>query len=171
MQAQLVTPGTTYRDSFLAALREFHAENRNLHLDYNSLSSDFPAFVQTLTQGQKQPRAGKVPESILWLIVENEFVGRVSVRHKLNGNLLQFGGHIGYEIRPSWRKRGYGKEILRLGLIKAQAVGIQRVLVTCDETNTASAKIIEANGGKLENIIVLPNYPVPVRRYWIAIPQ
>ncbi len=87
----------------------------------------------------------------------------------MNEFLLMMGGHIGYEIRPSRRKQGYGTEILRLGLEKAKELGLQRVLVTCDEDNIGSKKIIEHNGGKFENAIVMEGDTVKKLRYWIDI--
>jgi Acetyltransferase (GNAT) domain len=88
-------------------------------------------------------KPGIVPGSDFWLIDNNEFIERLSLRYELNEFLLKMGEHIGYEIRPSKRKRGYGAEILRLGLQKAKELGLQRVLVTCDEDNIGSKKIIE----------------------------
>jgi predicted acetyltransferase len=92
--------------------------------------------------------------------------GRVSIRHELNEFLTNFGGHIGYGVRPAYRRRGYASEILTQALIIARAEGIDRVLITCDQQNTASAKIIEAHGGVLEDVRPDPAGP-PKRRYWI----
>jgi len=88
----------------------------------------------------------------------------------LNSDLLKWGGHIGYEIRPSKRRHGYGTEILRLGLEKAKQVGLHKALVTCDETNIGSKKIIENNGGQFENALAIDGSPVKKLRYWIDIP-
>ena len=79
------------------------------------------------------------------------------------------GGHIGYEIRPSRRKQEYGKLILKYGLEQAKAFALERVLLTCDEDNLGSRKIIESQGGKLEYIIEVERWPVPVCRYWISL--
>ncbi len=76
-------------------------------------------------------------------------------------------GHIGYDIAPSFRGRGYGKQMLKLALPEIKKLGIEKALITADEDNYASRKVIEANGGQLENIIqgkVLPN---PLARYWV----
>ena len=112
---------------------------------------------------------GWVAETVLWLVDNDIFIGRASIRHSLNEHLLKIGGHIGYFIRPSMRRRGYGKSILNLALIEAKKMGLQKVLVTCDETNTGSRKIIEANGGVLENIVENGLDMPPKRRYWITI--
>jgi predicted acetyltransferase len=76
---------------------------------------------------------------------------------------------MGYTIRPARRRQGYGKLILKYGLEKAQAFGFERVLLTCDEDNLSSRTIIEANGGTLENIIQLHDWPAMVCRYWIQL--
>ncbi len=98
-----------------------------------------------------------VPETWLWLVDGDEYIGRASIRHELNDELLLVAGHIGYEIRPTKRRQGYGTQILALALERAREMGIYKVLVTCDTDNFGSRKIIEANGGKLENEIQVPN--------------
>jgi predicted acetyltransferase len=160
-----------YRDSFIQSVHEFQAEGRQLNYDLNDLTNDFGAFVQSLRdqKDRSKLKPGRVPASDFWLIDKNEFIGRLSLRHELNQFLLKMGGHIGYEIRPSSRKQGYGTEILRLGLEKAKQLGLRRVLVTCDEDNIGSKKIIEHNGGKFENAIELEGDHVKKLRYWIDI--
>lgn len=100
-------------------------------------------------QGQELP-AGWIPQTTYWLVKNEEVLGETTVRHELNDHLLNVGGQIGYWIRPSERKKGLGKEILRLALRKAKEMGIQKVRITCDETNIGSRRIIEANGGELD---------------------
>ena len=158
-----------YKESYLAATREFQAEGHNLEIDFHDLATNFHYYLQAWRDRRYHPRPGSVPETIFWLIGDEEFIGRTSLRHSLNAKLLQFGGHIGYEIRPTQRRKGYGKLILRLALEQARAIGLTRVLVTCDDTNIGSAKIIEYNGGVLENTVLLAGRNVPTRRYWIDI--
>lgn len=88
-------------------------------------------------------------------------IGFLNLRLRLNDNLMKCGGHIGYSIRPSERRKGWGKKQLQLGLNQAQTKGIKRVLVTCKEDNEASRRIILSNGGQYENTIA------HTQRYWI----
>lgn len=169
--AHLVKPSIQYKDSYIEAIREAKAEGRYEDLDIDTLKLDFPAYVQDLLD-RTQRRADRpdlVPESIWWLVEDGEFLGRVSIRHELTEDLLRVGGHIGYDIRPSQRKKGYGTLILRLALDKSRELGLDRVLLTCRADNVGSWKIIEANGGVLENEVEvdLPMGRVLARRYWI----
>ncbi|HUD35845.1 MAG TPA: GNAT family N-acetyltransferase [Streptosporangiaceae bacterium] len=124
-------------------------------------------------KAREDHRAGRgvrgrfVPSTFLVAEVNGEIVGRTSIRHQLNEFLLREGGHIGYSVLPAHRRRGYATEILRQSLIIARSIGIDRVLVTCDNDNAGSIKAIEANGGKLDSVIVLETFPAGVRRYWI----
>ena len=88
------------------------------------------------------------------------------MRHRLNDSLQRFGGHVGYKIRPSCRRRGYGALICRLGIEQARLLGIGDILITCDDDNIGSARIIEANGGVLQDRID-NDRGVLTRRYWI----
>ncbi|MBG9984397.1 GNAT family N-acetyltransferase [Aerococcaceae bacterium DSM 111022] len=96
----------------------------------------------------------------------NIIVGIVNIRLALNDYLEQFGGHIGYSIHPDYRGFGYGHAQLKAALIQARELGLNRVLITCDDDNLASSKVIEAQGGVLENIVEHPDYG-DIRRYWI----
>jgi len=108
---------------------------------------------------------GFVPASTFWLVDNNKFIGHVNIRHKLNEKLSKVGGHIGYAIRPSERRKGYGSQILALVLSKVSELGIKHALVTCDNDNLASAKIIEKNGGVFQDKELVDK--VTIKRYWI----
>lgn len=108
-----------------------------------------------------------VPSTFLVAEADGAIVGRTSIRHRLNEFLLQMGGHIGYGVLAECRRRGYATEILRQSLIIARSIGIDRVLVTCDDDNVGSIKTIEACGGRLENVVTTEDEPTPRRRYWI----
>ncbi|KOP67791.1 GCN5 family acetyltransferase [Bacillus sp. FJAT-18019] len=93
-----------------------------------------------------------VPQTIYWLYHNDKPVGYGKLRHRLNEKLLELGGHIGYVIRPSERGKGYGKQMLAGLIKKAHEKNISRVLLTCDESNLASRRIIEWNHGELSSI-------------------
>ncbi len=165
----LSPPTARCKASFLEFIRESHAEGRHRDLDVTALDSHFDSFVQTQLKRRMHPRPGRVPEDIFWLLSDDgsTFIGRVSVRHTLNEELRYFGGHIGYEIRPSLRRRGYGTLICRLGLLEARRLGLPRVLLTCDKTNLGSRRIIEANGGVYEGESLI-NGAITLR-FWIEL--
>ena len=167
--AQLVKPSVKYEKEYLLALDEAKDDIGDTLLIKPSAKQSFENFIQELDDNSKgiNMPAGKVPSTTLWLIDNDEFIGRLSIRHELNKKLLQHGGHIGYYIRKSKRGKGYGKLILQLGLEEARKIGISKALITCDYDNIASRKIIEENGGVLENIITLEE-DRKLRRYWIA---
>ena len=113
----LVTPSSQYKDSFIQAVKEYHAVDADniteiYELNIEELENDFPSYISNLlseSEGQHLP-AGYVPQTTYWLIDQGEFIGTISIRHRLTDRLLQEGGHIGYDIRPSKRKMGYGKK-------------------------------------------------------------
>ncbi len=110
---------------------------------------------------------GEVAATFLLAWVDDQLVGRASIRHELNGFLETYGGHLGYGVVPEHRRRGYATEILRQGLVVARAQGIEDVLVTCDDENEASAKTIERGGGVLDSVVDGPEPGQRRRRYWI----
>ena len=110
---------------------------------------------------------GYVPATFLVADVGGEVVGRVSIRHELNSWLAEVGGHIGYGVRPAFRRRGYATEILRQSLALTREVGVDRALVTCDDGNVGSATVIERCGGRLESVVPGLGGSPGKRRYWV----
>lgn len=176
--AVLVPPAMRHARSYVAALREgFRRGEQEIvsELRARQIEADFAGYLAAITDQRGYitlatgERVRKVPFSLHWLCDGDAFIGEASIRHQLNAHLLQEGGHIGYGIRPSHRNQGYGKRILALALVECRRLGIERVLVTCLDSNVASARIIEANGGRLENVIAAPSGHGALRRYWIAL--
>ena len=174
---ELVAPAIKYKKSFLEALVEYQKEQSKpvnedlLLLDKDMLAKDFSSYMNRLrgeALGKNLPK-GYVPHTALWLTDKNEFIGRVDMRHSLTEKLLQEGGHIGYDIRPSKRNQGYGKKILTFALAKAKTLGFTKVLITCDETNIPSKKILEAKGGIFENSVDLGEGKPRKLRCWISL--
>lgn len=151
------------------AQRIMAAEGFTFAFDYTE-ADDFPAWVERMAslRAGSGLAAGRVPATFELAIVESRVAGRLSVRHALNDFLLQRGGHIGYAVLPAFRRRGIGRRMLERGLGLTRALGISRVLVTCDEDNAASRRIIEGAGGVYESSYAGADVRVPIRRYWFA---
>jgi predicted acetyltransferase len=127
--------------------------------------SEYLEGLSANEQGQELEE-GRVPMTLLVADVGGTIVGRVAIRHRLNEFLAREGGHIGYAVVPAHRRRGYATEILRQSLVVARSLGIDRILVTYDDTNVASATVIERGGGVLAGTVVA-SAGNRVRRYWI----
>jgi predicted acetyltransferase len=95
--------------------------------------------------------AHHVPSTTLWWVDGDEYLGRIAIRHRLTAALLQTGGHIGYDVRASVRRRGHATAMLAAALPIARRMGIDPALITCDVTNVASRLVIEHNGGQFED--------------------
>lgn len=172
----LIPPSEQYKASFQNAVREAQLTGSGLgdtlSVDVVEMDRDFPAFLAHLRRFEPPavPPQGFVNSEALWLVEGETYLGRVSIRHTLNQRLREFGGHIGYEIRPSERRKGYATLALRLALERARDLGLERALVTCDVDNLGSRRVIEANGGELEGeFLVLEFHDRPIRRYWIMV--
>ena len=98
---------------------------------------------------------------------DQKLVGMLQVRHYFNNYLEKYAGHIGYSVRPSERRKGYAKRMLRQGLDFCRTIGLDRVLITCIEDNEASRRTILANGGVYESTVHEPTKNIDLQRYWI----
>ena len=172
MDLRLSPPDPRYRESYLAALEELTAEGNAHYLDLvlppepgfpgvtytlRTLADpvtfeEFCAYTIALNDAHTPRPTGWVTGTYLWMIHDETVVGRISLRHVLTQWLREVGGHIGYAVRPSARRRGYATAALGLMREVAAEHRIDPVLVTCDEDNVGSRKVIEANGGVLEDI-------------------
>lgn len=119
--------------------------------------AEFARLVAAI-RAEAEPSAtlapGMVHQTVLWFVDGVEFLGRLSIRHELTPALTEVGGHIGYCVRPSARRRGYATQMLVQSLPIAAGLGIEPALVTCDVDNLASRKVIEAAGGELAGFVL-----------------
>jgi predicted acetyltransferase len=163
----LVEPTVDFQASYLAGIDEFHGEGRYLHVDTVALAQPgrFEAFVAERLAAKRRSRHAspyRVPETLLWYVDGDTFLGHLSVRHELNDWLFEQGGHIGYDVRPSARRRGHATAMLALSLPVANALGINPALVTCLSENIGSRTVIERCGGVFEDV------RYGRRRYWVG---
>ena len=132
-------------------------------------TSDFAMYVKEIRDKEsRENNVSWVPSTTYWLTDGDELLGAANIRHELNENLLNFGGHIGYGIKPSARGRGLATKQLELALEKAKELGIERALITCDRTNVASRQVILHNGGVPDTPFMEESGKV-VERFWIEL--
>ena len=169
-------PCAAYRAQFLEMVGEFQAAGEDWpHGAYSQdrrALDDFERYVREVDEharGVNLP-AGQVPNTTFWLLAGELIVGTLSLRHTLNDYLEYEGGHIGFCIRPSQRRRGYMTRFLRLALDEARKLGLVRVLISCENTNLASAGVIRTCGGELDDERVSRRHAGEiVQRYWVAL--
>lgn len=137
---------------------------------YRLAVEDFDAYLAGVRRGSdpSQVLEGWVPVSHFWLDDgAGEIVACVRLRHWLTPALEIEGGHIGYDVRPSARRRGYGTAALRLVLPEARRRGLERVRITADADNHPSIRIIECNGGTLTGEAISERTGKLIRQYWV----
>ncbi|GAA0116635.1 GNAT family N-acetyltransferase [Clostridium senegalense] len=155
---KLIEANEKYLKSYIEAYDEYE-DNHVTTYAFNDARS-YDIFVKYDNyKNERNLKPNRVGASYFWLVDDEKdlFIGEISIRHNLTDALLQYGGHIGYGIRYSEWNKGYGTFMLKLALEKAKEMDISRILITCDDDNYASAKIMENNDmvlqDKVENLI------------------
>lgn len=153
---QLIIPRVTVAPSVRAAARKHGDDPQETYssavaeLADDQLAGYVENLVADTREGAPRP-AGYVPSTHLWWVEGDEFLGRVHVRHRLTPFLREVGGHLGYHVVPPWRRRGHGTAMLAAAIPVAAALGIDCLLITCETDNIGSRKVIESNGGLLQD--------------------
>lgn len=165
----LVKLTSAMESEFISYIKEWRdSGERMVPMAADPKELTFSEYLRSLTEYETEEGCPKnfVPGST-WFLVDEEgkILGAVNIRHRLNDYLLSIGGHIGYGVRPSERRKGYASVMLALALEKARELRIDRALVTCDKENIGSARTIQKNGGILENEV--PDERRITQRYWI----
>ena len=168
----LLIPSEEYAAQLEEYKNEFLVHGENLAGGAGlELAATIDEWLQSVADNAQEEtvHSGRVPATTLLAVrtSDNRLVGMVDIRHRLNDWLLQYGGHIGYGVRRSERRRGYVTAMLQQALGHCRRMGMTRVLVTCDRENIGSARTIMKNGGVLENEI--PDGDRVKQRYWIAL--
>ncbi len=165
---RLIEPCETYLSSYTEACDEYMRMGDACPFT-DPRTCDLLAKFDKYRHERNLP-ANRVGSSYYWLVDDEQqrFLGEISIRHRLNDTLRRYGGHIGYGVRRSEWNKGYGTLMLSLALPHAKALGIDRALITCDDDNPGSARVMEKNGfilgDKVDNIV--KGKAVLTRRYW-----
>ncbi|MEU8818679.1 GNAT family N-acetyltransferase [Actinoplanes sp. NPDC048796] len=171
----LIVPTPRLHTSWLESRDEFgrgtHQDGAGLRpTDEVDTATGFATWIERLLAEEDTavPAAqGWVHCTYRWIVEDDRYLGAIALRHTLNDILLNYGGHIGYSVRPAARRRGLATWAVAKMLDEARKLGLDRVLITCDPDNVASARTIESNGGLLEDIRTTDGKTV--KRYWITL--
>ncbi len=170
---RLVSPHIRYKEEIVKYREEFTASGEQMHggvgLHQSESIEHWLRMVKDhLRESTVHP--GRVPNSVFLALDEHDhLVGMINIRHRLNEYYEKYGGHIGYGVRPSERKKGFATQMLALALKEAVNLGLDKVLITCSTTNIGSAKTILNNGGIFENEVFDPHDRTMTQRYWITL--
>ncbi|WP_105615813.1 GNAT family N-acetyltransferase [Vallitalea okinawensis] len=168
---RLVEPSILFKDSFLDFVEDVKKTGYESYELYTKAEKDFKEFVTDLINFSKGINIPEdwVPCSSFWLIDRDEVVGVIRIRHRVDNDYLQMIGHIGYEIKSSKRKRGYGSRLLELGLKEAKKLGLEEVLVTCNEDNIGSLRIINKFNGEYKKSFIDDETGKTVLQYKVCV--
>ena len=169
MKVKLVKPAPEMEREYFSFAQDWEQSHEEI-TPYSArlLDRNYAQWLEETIQQKTTVPDNLVPAHTYFLTGENGVIlGAINIRHRLNESLLRSGGHIGYGIRPSERRKGYAEKMLALALPLAKKLGISKALVTCDKQNTGSAKTILHNGGIMENEI--SDGGRITQRYWIQL--
>lgn len=127
-------------------------------------------IADTERKSKKETCPKELVTAALFLYIrksDERLIGMIQIRHELNDYLREYAGHIGYSVRPSERNKGYAKRMLKDALPYCKEIGLDKVMISCNDTNVASRKTILANGGKYESTVFEPEKKVSLEKYWI----
>lgn len=168
----LIEPDLRHKDAYYLYCEAFRAAGEPARPLEELAFKNYPAFIKRLDDYAMGSgfTAGFVRVTAYWLVRADETIlGNSNLRHRLTPSLEDLGGHIGYSISPLERHKGYGTLLLQLTLEKAKEMGLEKVLITCDAENTASAGVILKNGGVLASQSVSIQTGKLTSRYWIEL--
>lgn len=170
---KLVKPSAKYAEQIKAYRQEFLDSGDSMDGCGSLRTMDNPYDFIKKCNDYENPKtlpSGRVIATQFMLVNEDDrIIGMIQVRHYFNEYLATYGGHIGYSVRPSERRRGYAKLMLKTVLPFCRKIGLDRVLITCTDGNIGSEKTIIANGGVYESRVYEENEGVYLKRFWIEL--
>jgi len=170
----LIRPASEYADQISEYRQEFLSAGDSMDGTGPLRRIEDPEEYIKICREYEDPAtvpAHLVPATQLFFVREsdNRLIGMIQIRHYFNDYLEKFGGHIGYSVRPSERRKGHAKEMLKMALPFCREAGLDKVLITCIDGNIGSENTILANGGVYENTVHEPNEKVNLKRFWIIL--
>lgn len=171
--SKLEKPSVEHKESYIDAIKEFHDEGRYTFLKIEDLEKNFEGFIRKVNDGKKDLHkpypnwVESVPETVLWLVKEHNFIGTLNIRHRLNWHLEKSGGHVHFIVRPSMRSKGFGKKLLQKSLPYIAYHGIDRALLTVDPHDKAANRIVQFCGAQLEDTLPATDKFPERHRYWL----
>lgn len=171
---RLIRPTSDYADQIMEYRQEFLVAGGSMDgagpLRRIKSAEEYLRICREYENPETVP-ANLVPATQFFFIRkgDNSLVGMIQVRHCFNDYLEKYAGHIGYSVRPSERRKGYAKEMLRLALPFCREIGLDRVLISCIDGNMGSEKTILANGGVYESTVHEPDRNIALKRFWITL--
>jgi predicted acetyltransferase len=164
MSVSLERPSLRLRDSYVECLRDFQAEDPTRPVKWDWLEN-FDLYLEWCRR-EREATEGRAPQTTYWIVVDEQTaVGKLTLRHALTPALERLGGHFGYEVRPAYRRQGIARRAFELGLEKARTLGLKHIVVTCDDDNLGSIRVLEGAGGRLLETYAVAGWPKPVRKY------
>ena len=180
MEIVLVKPTTEYKNQaneMIEEAKRYDAKNPDIWAGYSSMQkyANYEEWLEKLDADLdfENIKPGRVPAATYFSVrkSDNKIVGIINIRYELNDYLENYGGHIGYSIRPTERRKGYGRKQLILGLKKCLEIPMDKILITCREDNVGSVKVIERCGGIYEDTRYSNEEGYNLKRYWIDLKE
>lgn len=173
MSAIISNPSVAHKREFVTMVTDFEIRDPANAAFYADAKRDFEAYVRSLLDEECgiNLKAGRVPCTHRWLVESGgAVVGATRLRHHIDTPFLaREGGHIGYDVAPSWRGKGYGHQALGAAIEEARRLNIERLLLFADESNEPSRRVITRQGGELEAVVFSEHWNQRVCKYWIAV--
>lgn len=165
-------PSLAFADDFRDMIAEYRAVDEEFDRANALLTADLSRYIKAANDMASGLGLlpGMVPQTSFWMVRDGKTIVAASwLRHRITPALGVEGGHIGYTVRPQFRRQGYGTRICALTLARARLIDIRRALITCDSDNEASARIIRKNGGVFAGEDESPRSRKLVSRYWVEL--